>query len=935
MQYDILLKLLFYLQIIKAVLFVSSLFQAFASILHDVYTMRCILFSVQTISFFFKITLFLSFIKRLVTAKKSPVSWYYLLAVIGCSALEDFSWMISLARYTFLPWLDYRPVLLVIRLTWASNILMYQSLALFLESFTQKTKQISYHQIFACSISLFFFIAPLIVAIFYFDPSYRPPFEFLVYTYESYFALYILMPLSLFYAWKELQKTKSHKILRTQLEYVIKFFIFHVLINIYHTFPLPIYGIKNGISILATICSNIFLTFALYYCLKKIIRLRFLNMHNHVHDECDTFNFADNLKTILEALGSATTSHEVALLTQRFFGQAFNIPCANVKLTIRSFESNIATDYKNTDGNEFNSNQLERFLNENSTESSFNMHDYLKREKILIYDEVEYDDFYSSQTTHQIALKFLENTQADIFLPIYEEQKIIGSITIERHARGKQLYSDKERDEMIVFASFLSKIINLLQNRNLHELLKQRKTIIEELYLKHQEINQYKESIRSFLNNTHRAIGIIFYKNNRFIMANQDASQLLEVDPNQHKGDTVTKTLHYIAQQTLLYKTHQTQLVKTASGKQIVIAGVPEIEHNQVIITLYYPEIYDSIKKQIDSLKDPSDWDYLLYLETTKSGKLINQLIPGNGQVLLNFKVNLLKLALGKKALLLDLPEDDLVPLVELLHIISLRETLHVLELSSQISHADTSMKLFGINPLYGCLNNAALLEKLNKKGTLLIKNIEYLDLEAQKNLAQFIRYGFYTIFKSDKRVQSDVRIICSTNQDLSYLVQQGKFSNTLFNELKKESLSMPSLLTLPELEMEELIEGFTHQTLTAQEFKNLITLSDNEKQYIAAQTPISLKELKERIQQLLINKSKKTGVYEEIQFDTAYHVTDPQLVEAARLGKYALKDPKLLNVLWKKFKSQNKIALFLGVNRSSVNRRFKEHGLHFYETAE
>ncbi|MFS8506577.1 MAG: sigma 54-interacting transcriptional regulator [Candidatus Babeliales bacterium] len=840
-----------------------------------------------------------------------------------------------MARYTFLPNIDYKPVILLIRITWASNILMYQSLALFLESFTQRIKRISYHQMVACLISLFFFLSPLVIAIFYFDPSYRPDFEFTIYTHESIFALLILMPLSLLYGLKQLQKNKSHKILKTQLTYVIIFFIFHVLINIYHTFPLAIYGITDGISILATICSNIFLTVALYYCLKKIIRLRFLNMHNHVHHASDTFNCADHLKTILESLGSATTSHEVTLLTQRFFGQAFNIPYANVKLAIRSFESNIATDYKNTDGNEFNSNQLEHFLNEKNIESSLTMNDYLKREKILIYDEVEYDDFYETQTSHQIALGFLDTIQADIFLPIYEEQKIIGSITIERHARGKQLYSDRERDEMIVFASFLSKIINLLQNRNLHELLKQRKTIIEELYLKHQEINQYKESIRSFLNNSHRAIGIIFYKNNRFIMANQDASQLLEVDPNQHKGDTVTKTLHHIAQQTLLYKTHQTQVVKTFSGKQIVISGVPEIEHHQVIITLYYPEIYDSIKKQIDSLKDPSDWDYLLYLETTKSGKLINQLIPGNGQILLNFKVNLLKLALGKKALLLDLPEDDLIPLVELLHIISLRETLHVLELNSQISCADTCMKLFGINPLYGCLNDAALLEKLNRKGTLLIKNIEHLDLDAQNNLAQFIRYGFYTIFKSDKRVQSDVRIICSTNQDLSYMVQQGKFSNVLFNELKKESLSMPSLLTLPEIEMEELIEGFTHQTLTAQEFKNLIKLSDNEKQYLAAQAPISLKELKERIQQLLINKSKKTGIYQEIQFESAYHLTDPQLIEAARLGKHALKDSKLLNVLWKKFKSQNKIALFLGVNRSSVNRRFKEHGLNFYETAE
>ncbi len=138
----------------------------------------------------------------------------------------------------------------------------------------------------------------------------------------------------------------------------------------------------------------------------------------------------------------------------------------------------------------------------------------------------------------------------------------------------------------------------------------------------------------------------------------------------------------------------------------------------------------------------------------------------------------------------------------------------------------------------------------------------------------------------------------------------------------------MPPLLTLPDQELEKLVEGFTDQALTANEFKNLISLSHREKDYIATQRPISLNELKSRVQQLLINKSKKTGVYHETQFDAAYNVTDPKLIEAARLGKYALKDPKLLQLLWNKFKSQNKIALFLGVNRSSVNRRCKEYNI-------
>ncbi len=85
---------------------------------------------------------------------------------------------------------------------------------------------------------------------------------------------------------------------------------------------------------------------------------------------------------------------------------------------------------------------------------------------------------------------------------------------------------------------------------------------------------------------------------------------------------------------------------------RIIIAGIPSLEEYTTILLIYYPEISDIIKAQFDQLKDPSSWDYVLYLETTQSGQLINQLMPGTGEKILNFKVNLLSTALSKKATL-------------------------------------------------------------------------------------------------------------------------------------------------------------------------------------------------------------------------------------------------------------------------------------------
>ena len=528
-----------------------------------------------------------------------------------------------------------------------------------------------------------------------------------------------------------------------------------------------------------------------------------------------------------------------------------------------------------------------------------------------------------------LSYNFLQRINADIFLPIYEKERINGFIIIEANARPKQLYSNIERDEMHVFASYLSNIINLLQNRNFESLILQEKELKEELYKKHQEINQYKESIRSFLKNSkQKEIGIIFYKYRRFIFANQTAKEMIKINLNTQEGHPLSRALKQVARKVEEYKSPQTTMATDPNGVRFIISGVSNLEQNNVILIISYPDIADIITKQLNILKDPSKWDYLLYLETTKPGQLINQLIPGNGETLLNFKISLMQTALSKKATLLEMANEDLQPMVELLHHISMRETLHTLKLQSNTPALETGTKLFGINPIFGATQQKSLLEKLDNTGTLFIKNIEYLDRELQEYLAEFIQYGYYRIFKSEHKVSSNVRIICSAKQNLQTLVQEGKFSSALFNELKKCSICMPSLADLPDIELNELAQGYTEQALKTNDFKNLLELTEKERLKIMGNRPLSLQELKTKVQQLLQHKSKKNNIEQEIHFDPAYEIIDPELIQASRLGKYALRDHKIMVMLWNKFRNQNKIAAFLGVNRSSVNRRCREYNL-------
>jgi DNA-binding NtrC family response regulator len=187
--------------------------------------------------------------------------------------------------------------------------------------------------------------------------------------------------------------------------------------------------------------------------------------------------------------------------------------------------------------------------------------------------------------------------------------------------------------------------------------------------------------------------------------------------------------------------------------------------------------------------------------------------------------------------------------------------------------------------------------------------------------------YGFYRMVKSDQKIPSGVRIICSSDRPLEILERDALIIKPLADQLKNVVGFLPfSVLTSAELG--DLADGFVEQALMSQPFKNLLSLTDKDKTKLVNPLPKSLQEFKMKVQQLLVQKSKKNQVYEETVFDPAYAVSDPELIEAARLGKYALKDAKIMASLWHKFKNQNKIATFLGVNRSSINRRCKEYNL-------
>lgn len=150
-----------------------------------------------------------------------------------------------------------------------------------------------------------------------------------------------------------------------------------------------------------------------------------------------------------------------------------------------------------------------------------------------------------------------------------------------------------------------------------------------------------------------------------------------------------------------------------------------------------------------------------------------------------------------------------------------------------------------------------------------------------------------------------------------------------LYRYLHDAIITLPDLCQLPISELETLVHAFQKELIRSPEYYHLFGFSAIELQQFDTHRPQSFAQARRRVSLLTKQRMAQSPLFQEAVTNVGNsRPYDDILLEAARLGKYALKNRKLMSALWEKLHSQVRIAELLGVDRSSVHRRLKEYGI-------
>ncbi|MDR2157872.1 MAG: sigma-54 dependent transcriptional regulator [Holosporaceae bacterium] len=237
------------------------------------------------------------------------------------------------------------------------------------------------------------------------------------------------------------------------------------------------------------------------------------------------------------------------------------------------------------------------------------------------------------------------------------------------------------------------------------------------------------------------------------------------------------------------------------------------------------------------------------------------------------------------------------------------------------------SNEFFGTEKLYGYIEKA-------DAGTLFLEDITKLSKSCQVKLLQFLQENAYLL--GNRRVRSDARIICSSNEDVDALLASNRFNRELFYRLNIVNIDVPSLKD----RREDILPLIDYYLSNSETIFGLKTKNFTESALAILQSydwPGNVHQLKNVVESSLINSIKSNEIDK--------NSLPSELTSSAKEKFVSLNVAKLISLRIKEAKEYfesdylraqisrfsgnvSKTAEFIGMERSALHRKLKSLGI-------
>lgn len=256
-------------------------------------------------------------------------------------------------------------------------------------------------------------------------------------------------------------------------------------------------------------------------------------------------------------------------------------------------------------------------------------------------------------------------------------------------------------------------------------------------------------------------------------------------------------------------------------------------------------------------------------------------------------------------------------------------KTLHCMSIAENLLEAE--LVGYEKGAFAGAYTTKVGLFEICKGGTLYLEEIGDLSLAMQHKILRIIQDGTFTRLGSTETIQSDVRIVTSTQRNLKKLVQMGVFREELYFRLNVHELDIPPLRQRRE-DIALLAEHFLHQIMKEMRKEGLQWTEGALQKLHAHAFPGNIRELRNEVERLVALKESHSLIQAtELSTKITESLSPIEEIERGQTLKQIVDDYErviISEALAKYHWNRSKVAELFQITRQGLLKKISKYKL-------